>query len=399
MISGVEPLRPTLPCEPIYLEGRLPLLRADSARALGLHDAQVVQATVQDDARFMRLQLGGPALDLPRAWHAAAGSQLTLVVRMQPDGAATLQPASPQTAAAAATPAQAGSAAAAAGSAAAPYAAAAAPPDAAADTSSDVLRVLQRSRPHGLSDLLASGALGHWLDRAAAGNMLAPLDPALRAELLRLWRVLQRQLSALTPALLREAVLGSGLLHESLLLQGAAGGPLDLKALLRRLQRSLPTQDSDAVQELGQAVDDIESAQVQTVAAQMQGQVFVSVVIPFADAGPMELKFQRAAVSEEQPDPPFVVDVVARHTGLGPLWLRTAIDHPRVALTMWAERPAVAAMARAGGRDLQFELRGAGLDLVSFAVVEGARPTAAAPPSPPPAAQAPRRSAGIDLRA
>lgn len=396
MIPAVDPSRSSLRYEPIFLEGRLPLLQADSARALGLRDGQVVQASVQDDARSMQLQLGGPALQLPRSWNATPGQTLQLAVQLQPGGAATLLPTGLATATA---PAAAPAAGASTGATPALSAAPSPLPGAGADASTDVLRALQRNRPHGLGDLLASGAIGRWLDGAAAAGPAATLDPALRTELLRLWRLVQRPMNALTPALLREAVLGSGLLHESLLLRGAPGGPQDLKTLLRRLQRSLHAQDSEALHEVGQALDDLESAQVQTAVAQLQGQVWLSVVIPFADAGPMELKFQRAAVSDEQPEPPFIVDVDARHTGLGPLWLRATIDHARVTLTMWAERPAAAALARAGARDLQFELRGAGLDLVGFDVVDGARPAVQAGPALPAAAPPRPGSTGVDLRA
>jgi hypothetical protein len=47
--------------------------------------------------------------------------------------------------------------------------------------------------------------------------------------------------------------------------------------------------------QLHRALDDIESAQVESLAAQARGEMSFAMVVPFFDANPVELKFFRPA--------------------------------------------------------------------------------------------------------
>ena len=89
----------------------------------------------------------------------------------------------------------------------------------------------------------------------------------------------------------------------------------------------------------------------------------------------MALRIFRDRPRQEDPTPEFVVDMHSRHSGLGPVWLRTAIQPAqRVALAMWAESPEVARVARAHARELRMTLAEQGLRLVAFDIHDGPRP-------------------------
>lgn len=357
MIPGVDPTGTALRHEPIFLEGRAPLIVPPEARALGLRAGQIIPAVLESDGLKLQLEQQEEALTLraPGSWNLQLGQTVMLRALPQTSGAWALQPV-------------------------------VTPPPASTDTpstapTSELIRLAQRGGGLSqLSSLFASGDLARWLAMDPAAQTVAAQGPTVwREALLAQLRLLQRDMSSLTPATLRQAVLASGLGAEAFMAQGlppggTAGAP-DMKTLLRRLLRSLSEVSGQAVSAIRGALDDIEAAQLETVAAQSQGQVIFSVMIPFADAGPFEFKFRKTGVSEDDAESSFVVDVHSRHSGLGPLWLSTVVKKTsHIELKMWAERSEVARLARQNGRDLQFELRTHGLTLKAFEVITGPRP-------------------------
>jgi hypothetical protein len=145
-----------------------------------------------------------------------------------------------------------------------------------------------------------------------------------------------------------------------------------------------PDDDEDegtvgALGKLTQAVDDLESSQVQAVQAQAQKEVLISFVLPFVDAEPIELQFRRAPQKEGQERPPLVVNVHSRSEDLGEVWLKTQLQGlERVELTMWALREGVVEQARQRSGELGAQLAQAGLAMQSFQVIHGARPLGSA---------------------
>jgi hypothetical protein len=181
------------------------------------------------------------------------------------------------------------------------------------------------------------------------------------------------RMGQLTPAALQQAMARSGLGTEAALLAGSGGLDQDLKVALRRYQRSLPAGSAALEARLGRAVDTLERSQIDSLTAQMQGQVLLSMVIPFGDAGPVALRLYRERAKRDEAPPPFVVDVYSGHSGLGPLWLRTQVAADRrVAMTMWALRPEVAQQAREQSRALRLNLSQSGLVLSGLEIVTGA---------------------------
>lgn len=244
-----------------------------------------------------------------------------------------------------------------------------------AGASADLLRLLQQASAWAsLMGLLKSLMPGEPDgEHASADDSSAPLGPPLGARLTDLLGAALPRMGNLTPAALQQAIARSGLGTEAALMAGIIGLDQDLKVALRRMQRGLPLGSGAAEAVLGRSVDTLERSQVDTLTAQMQGQVLLSLVIPFGDAGPVALRIFRDRAKSEDDPPPFIVDVHSGHSGLGPLWLRTQVAHDkRVSMTMWALRPDVAQQARDQSRSLRLNLSQSGLVLSSLEIVAGA---------------------------
>lgn len=432
MIQSLDPVGSGLRLDPLLMVGRGPVIDAEQARALGLRNGQVVQAVIDDSASAFSVlwpagqRQGLPtalqAFPLPSQWRWAAGSSQELMATLMPGGHIMLRPvrpgavASPSSATPAgaasrgpeASPGTAGASAAATAVGGSAFAAAltpGAPSSAAAPapvpaplsnlytlgqafalaqaagsqgSSADVARLMQQAPAWaGLLRLLS--ALTSPDTKPGFGESADADVPTLRtpmnSRLADMLGTALPRMGSLTPEALRQAVGRSGLGTEAALLAGALGLDQDLKVALRRLMRTLPgggTAAEGLLSGLPRAVDTLERSALDSLSAQMQGQLLLSLVIPFGDAGPVALRIARERARPDEEPPPFVVDVHSAHSGLGPLWLRTQVAHDqRVAITMWAARPEVADHARGRSQELRQSLHGSGLQLSSLEIVAG----------------------------
>ena len=235
--------------------------------------------------------------------------------------------------------------------------------------------------------LFKSGALDQllkWVTHAAPRSSAAtsalatPVGAAAPlAERFDQWPLLNLRMGGLTPRTLRDAMLASGLSAEALLARGDSKGRPDVKTLLRQLMAVLQ-QGTNAHTVVKDAFDDIERAQVDAAQALERRELAFSLVLPFSDAEPINLKFQRHAKRDDTPGHVYTVDVHTQSQRLGELWMRSQIhiqaDRTDVALTMWAVRADVAVQARAHVDDLRDELEAAGLGLIEVQVFNAARP-------------------------
>ena len=235
--------------------------------------------------------------------------------------------------------------------------------------------------------LFKSGALDqllkwvtHAAPRSSAANptLATPTGTAAPlAERFDQWPLLNLRMGGLTPRTLRDAMLASGLSAEALLARGDSKGRPDVKTLLRQLMAVLQ-QGTNAHTVVKDAFDDIERAQVDAAQALERRELAFSLVLPFSDAEPVNLKFQRHAKRDDAPGHVYTVDVHTQNQRLGELWMRSQIhiqaDRTDVALTMWAVRADVAVQARAHVDDLRDELEAAGLGLIEVQVFNAARP-------------------------
>lgn len=327
---------------PIFLEGRLLPLRAETAQALNLRDGQVVQANLLARGDQPWLILRGTALPLPPGAARLREGPVWLQVRASGEGW-FLQPT-------------------------------AAPTVQADPTQALVSRLNQLLfRPPSMADtsqLLQSGTLPKLLSQLG------------RAELLPLWQGWQQEMARMQPAMLARAVAGA-LGAEVWLARGLPPVGTDPRQLLRRLMQALrehkPDDDNalefdDALGAVRASLDQLESHQVQAAQAQAQHELLLHLVIPFSDAEPVELEFRRPA-RQGQERMPLTVNIHTRSQDLGEVWLRTQLMNERqLDLTMWALRENVVLMAREHAPRLSGLLAEAGLDMHSLQIVHGARP-------------------------
>ncbi len=356
MIAAAESSAVLARISPLFPQGpaSLPLIEASAARALGLQDGQVVQALVQARGDQLALLLQGRLIDLPPGLHWVIGQTLALRVQAQTPShwALHLQQESTKLAPSA--------------------------------SFSRLGSLLFRSPglPH-LMQLFQPGVL----DR-----LLAPLErPDLQAQ----WRSMRLNMAQLSGAQVAQAVLAA-LGSEVQIANGRSPLKTDPKQLLHQMLIALrqnagaTMEDSSAVQALQRGLDDIEAAQVHAAQVGMaptppelalQANLAFTMLLPFFDANPVELAFERQRSADSGADL-FSVNVHFNSEEYGELWLKTELrGNNTVDLVMWATQTAVAELARSQAQDLQEQLQSSGLVLQSFQVIAGPRPAeAGAPP-------------------
>jgi hypothetical protein len=328
LISGADALVAPGRIPTIYLEGKLPPLQASTAAELGLKEGQVVQASVRLQQDQPMLMLQGRTMPAPGLLASQAGESIWLRVQAGVLVPINTQPVVPRIASLLYRP--------------------------------DVNSVLPQ--------LFQPGTLDQLLSQVQR--------PDLQAQ----WRGLQMSMSQLTPGVLRQAMMGA-MGSEVWLARGMQAPALDTKQLLRKLIAEInlngtdDESDTGLVEKLTKAVDDIEANQVKAVQAQAQQEVLFSMTLPFADSNPIELTVRRGPRQEGE-QPVLTVNVHSKTEDLGPVWLKTQLmNAQQIELTMWAENEAVVAQARSRSYLLGDELRASGLNMRTFNVVHGARPT------------------------
>ncbi len=351
LLQGTEQAALPGRLNPFYLEGRPLPLATPLAQQLGLRDGQIVQAMVELRGEALKLLLNGKLLDLPPGLRFRPGDVVWLSAMRGASGW-LLKPVDPE------------------GKGAAPSASASAAPAAATTPAAEaaVSRLMALSLRPPTSPTL--------LQLFQPGVMDALLRRGGDAGLASLFQGMQLSMRGLTPSALQGAALSSGFWLEALLGRGQSAGALDGKTLLRRLIRSLSDKEPASVAQLQRALDDVESAQVDSLAAQARGELSFAMVLPFRDANPVEIKFFRPPRRPDQQPPPFSVDIHTENDVLGEIWLKTSIAQAaHVDLMMWAVKDSVVRLARRHADALGKRLSEAGLTMDSFRVIHAARPS------------------------
>jgi hypothetical protein len=120
---------------------------------------------------------------------------------------------------------------------------------------------------------------------------------------------------------LRKAVLGQARSIENILVQGQEGAD-DPKTLLKKIlgllnEESIDSLDKDNLRQLQDASAEFEAAQAQSAQKMLQGELSLHVILPFVDADPVDLHFQRPPRKKGQEEPPLSVDIHSRSRVLG----------------------------------------------------------------------------------
>lgn len=339
----------------MQLEARQIYVSTPVAKQLGLHDGQVVQASVAVVHDGVKFTVGGQVFQTPLLPYIKNGDLAQLRAQLLPTGKWVLQLlhtgsfAGPQ----AQTPA-----------------------------------VVQNPPPvpSRLNSLLFQPAgMTHWLSLLKPG-VLESMVPV--ADALGLQQRIQAQrlhMSSLQPHTLRRWFASLTQSGEAHLAQGEPVGD-DPKVLLRLLmhERERAGLHSPQVNEtLGRALDEVEATHVQTVQDWHRGDLQMTFVLPFHDASAVQFQMERKGNKPGQPQNPWVVNMHTDSPSLGEVWLKTTISQAvgpanlptsKIDLSMWALRSDVVNQARLTADELTDELENAGLVMGSFQVFHAPRP-------------------------
>jgi len=343
---------------PIQPETRPMWVQTLVAQQLGLRDGQIVQGLAEVRDQRVRLWVRDFFFELPNGWVLKDGDKPFLRASHTATGWGFLIQSYPPGQTSSATPAAAGFG---------------------LQQQLDLQHLEPRNattlgmlltQPAGFasfSKLVNDMSLGLW---GGQGDMLAFVK-----------RLLQQRsaLAQINPSMLKKAVMGQARSSENILLQAQepADDPKTVMKKMMALMREGAVEgvDQEQVRELEAAVRELESAQVQSAQKWLAGELSLHVVLPFVDAEPIDLHFQRPARKRGQEEQPLSVDIHSRSRMLGEIWLNTVISHATtVDLVMWALRGDVAELARKRSVELGLELGSAGLQLNSFQIFNAPRP-------------------------
>jgi hypothetical protein len=202
-------------------------------------------------------------------------------------------------------------------------------------------------------------------------------------------RIMAQRLSmgSLQPQALKRFVLGHTKSSEAALANDevvADNTKLLLRLLLTERER-VEDDSSDNEARLHHALDELEAAQVQSANQHAaKDDLNFAMVIPFRDADPVEVQFEKKGNKPGQPKNPLVVNMHTNSRVLGEVWLKTTISNSsQVDLTMWALNKEIADLAKFNASELTYELENAGLVMGSFQVYNAPRPDAKEERPPP----------------
>ncbi|MBU6223202.1 MAG: hypothetical protein KGP13_00080 [Burkholderiales bacterium] len=358
-LLGPEGVNQVARVVPVTLDQRQVFVEAPVAKQLGLHDGQVVQAVVTLHQDQLKLAIREQVFNLPLSPYIKEGDLAQLRAQLLPNGKWVLQLLHTGTYAGLQT-SQAAQAA------------------LAAQTAQTAAQALMPSRFNAL--LVQPEGFANWVNLLRPGVLDALLPAGVASEIKERVKAQRLTMANLQPQGLRRFVLKHAASTEANLAQ-AQEIEDDAKVLLRLLmserQRMGAIEEGETQDLLRHALDEVEAAQLQTVKDWRQGDLNLSFVIPFTDADPLEMHFEKKGDKPGHPKNPLVVNMHTNSRVLGEVWLKTSISAPtNVNLTMWALRADIANQARENASELTYELESAGLVLGSFQVYNAPRPDA-----------------------
>lgn len=342
---------------PVALESRTMWVQTPVAQQLGLRDGQIVQAVAEVRDQRVRLWLKDFFFELPNGWVLKDGDKPFLRVNHNASGWGFLIQAYATGQTSTATPA------------AASFGLQTAQDLHASEARNANLGMLL-TQPAGfasLAKLLNDMRMGQWPVQGEMFNLVQ--------------RLLQQRsiMAQMNPMMLKKAVMGQARSLENALSLGEPPGD-DAKTIMKQMMALLQDASTEGVskeqsRELESALRELESAQVQGAQKWLSGELSLHVVLPFMDADPVDLHFQRPPRKPGQEEPPLSVDIHSRSRMLGEIWLNTVISkNTSVDLVMWALRGEVATLARERSGELGLELGAAGLQLQTFQIFNAPRP-------------------------
>jgi hypothetical protein len=347
-ILGPESIHAVPRITPITWDSRNVYVQEPIAKELDLHDGQIVQATVSIENDHAKLLVQGHALNVPLFPYIKSGDLVQLRAHLLPKGLWVLELLHTGTFAG---------------------------PDLPVLSSDQNIRakslnilpenfsnwislltpkVVEGLIPIGTNDQLKNIFLNLYLNQAN-----------LKPQVLKSW--FEKQLRSTEFKLLNESSVEMG--------------PKELLRMLLLERTKSGIKEVDIEQQLSDAIDELESSQLKTVQDLVRGDLSMSFVIPFTDAEPVVIQFEKKAQRNHSNKSSFFINIYTNAKRLGEVWLKTAVLNeeqklPQVDITMWAVRQDIAQMADLNSPELGYELESAGLEMHSFKVFNARRPDA-----------------------
>jgi hypothetical protein len=343
-VLGPEQVNLNARSSPIFLEGVVAIkISEQMAKQLGLRDNQVVRGVIESRGDLLKLILNNKEIDWIGSRRYRLGDRVDFRVSITDQGR-SLQPITLPTIPSTVLPTH--------------LAATEAP------LSERLLQLLYR--PHQASvlrQLFRPASLKTMLPLASSGS-----HPQLIGQLLS-------SMNSVSPHAVKNALLNSGLFTESQLAKKQFIKQ-DIKLFLRNLLRVAAVQSQPHIMtEIEQAIDQIESRQLETLQSQQNREISYSFTLPFSDAEPVDIEFKRGRYPDKDEADEWIINLYTDSPSLGQVWLKaTLTDESKLAMIMWAESQHCAELARKASSELEYELQAFGLQLSQLQILNTSRP-------------------------
>ena len=352
---------------PVLMEGLEAIRVTDQvAKNIGLQDNQVVRAAVEDRQGILKLVLNNREFDWKSSKRFKAGDFLNFKVIFG-KSETILQPIVSNSASSISSPTLNNLLG--------------------GGESARIMSLFYRpNQPSSVAKFFSPDSLTEFLSKVNDRNINLKMDQLLQS------------MRSYSPEMVRSALQNSGLFGESMLTKYSSQKS-DLKQILRAIL-NLGGLTKSELTTITQAVDEIESNQLDSMQASKSRGVSYNFVIPFSDSDPVEINIESEGSDSsaeelnrtsqniesteldngsERPratSQNWVVNLYTDSQELGEIWSKATLKSEKSAdLILWAKDPQAVQLARDGELFLGELFAGFGISLKKFIVLNAERPT------------------------
>ncbi len=352
---------------PVLMEGLEAIRVTDQvAKNIGLQDNQVVRAAVEDRQGILKLVLNNREFDWKSSKRFKAGDFLNFKV-ISGKSETILQPIASNSSSSISSPTLNNLLG-------------------GGDTARIMSLFYRPNQPSSVAKFFSPDSLTEFLSKVNDRNINLKIDQLLQS------------MRSYSPEMVRSALQNSGLFGESMLTKYSSQKS-DLKQILRAIL-NLGGLTKSELTTITQAVDEIESNQLDSMQASKSRGVSYNFVIPFSDSDPVEINIESEGSDSsaeelnrtsqniesteldngsERPranSQNWVVNLYTDSQELGEIWSKATLKSEKSAdLILWAKDPQAVQLARDGELFLGELFAGFGISLKKFIVLNAERPT------------------------
>ncbi len=178
---------------------------------------------------------------------------------------------------------------------------------------------------------------------------------------------------SITPRLVADALLHSGLFSESLSMDKSRGR-LDLKQTLILLRDLLGKDRAEQISKITAAIDRIELSQMESLIAQERREVLYRFAIPFQEGGAVQVEIEGGKAGDNTGKRAWSVSLDTTDPSLGEVSVKASLlDQGALDVTFWADRPGTISLMKNMLPELAHELGQYQVTLSNTNVINGRR--------------------------